>query len=155
MSARFRQYLIDAYVGVGVNHSGRKKISRDLAIQIDDQDDNDILASFCTIFVTVGTKNGFEIELLGPMPITLEIADLAEIYGGSADAKKGRLSMKLTLLQIEAVSDLTVKIRKTAQLGPSVGNPHWDRTSARTISSLRRFVRVVHEYIRSRSKSMG
>ena len=155
MSIRFRQYLLDAYVGSGRNPTLRQKISRDIAIQIDDQEDNDILSTFCTIFVTVGKKNKFDLELFGAIPITSEIADLAEIYDGYADEKIGKIHMKLSLQQIEAVSDLAAKIRKTAQLGNVVRNPGWDRLSARTISSLRRFVRVAHEYVKSRSNEIA
>jgi hypothetical protein len=152
MSIRLRQYLIDAYVGHGEYNARRMK--RDFSIQIDDQDDNDVLADFCNMFVTVGKRNTFEIEISGNFPITKDISDLAEIYGGFADAQSGRMVMRLSPANIEALNDLSLKIRATAQRGYEVDNPGWERISARTISSLRRFVRVIKEYQKLRRASM-
>jgi hypothetical protein len=152
MSARLRQYLTDAYVGHGEYHTLRNK--RDLPIQIDDQDDNDILEDFCNIFITVGKKGGFELEMVGNFPITQDIIDLAEIYDGFVDVKLGRVVMLLSPGQIEVINDLAKHIRETAHLGKKIGNPGWERISARTISSLRRFVRVVKEYQRMRNAGL-
>lgn len=115
-------------------------------IQIDDQDDNDNISYFCTIFVAVGKRNLLEIEIAGAMPITQGLADLAEIYGGHADAEKGKITLSVNPHQIDALLDLGAQIRKTAYMGKTVGNPHWERVSARTISSLHRFVRTIKEY---------
>jgi len=152
MSIRLRQYLIDAYVGHG--EFSARRIKRDYSIQIDDQDDNDVLADFCNIFVTVGKRNTFEIELSGTFPVTKEISDLAEIYGGFADVRSGRMVLRLSPANIEVLNDLALKIRATAQRGYEVDNPTWERISARAISSLRRFVRVIKEYQKLRRASM-
>jgi len=77
--------------------------------------------------------------------------DLSEIYKGYADSLQGKLVLNLTTDQIEVVTDLADKIRKTSLLGPVINNQNWLPISARTISSLYRFVRIIKEYNHSRS----
>jgi hypothetical protein len=122
------------------------RIAAHTPIQIDDQDDNDDIERFCSVFVVVKGKSSFEIELRGRFPITGEIADLTEIYDGTADARNGRIILTLSLLQIDVLLDLAARIRKTAFMGQSVNNPLWHRVSARTISTLHRFVRTIKEF---------
>lgn len=153
MSLRLRQYIIDAYVGPGSYVPEKNR--RDFAIQVDDQDDEDMLEEFCTIFVTVGSAGSFRVELSGCMPITPEMADLAEIYDGFTDAREGRIALHLNTTSVEALDLLAAKIRETAHLGRGVGNPGWRAVSARTVSSLHRFVRVVKEYVRTRKSGLG
>lgn len=148
MSAKLRQYLIDTYERQ--RPGSRKRWHKDTPIQIDDQDDNDVLTEFCSIYVVVNRKNRLDIELAGAMPITDEIADLAEIYDGHADPKHGSVSLSLCPMQIGALVDLAGRIRRTAHRGMEVGNPNWHRISARTISSLQRFVRTIREYQRQK-----
>jgi hypothetical protein len=128
-----------------------EKIRKDFPIQIDDQDDDDNIAEFCNIFVTVNKNGRFSVELFGNIPLTPDIADFAEIYDGSADTTLGKITLNLSARQVEALIDLAKKIRKTASMGDRVGNPNWHGISARTISSLYRFVRIVKEYARSTS----
>jgi len=130
------------------------KVSKKTFIQIDDQDDNDDITSFCNIFVTVKNRGRFEIEILGRIPITQEIADLAEIYNGYADMDSGRIVLDLDVNQIEAVMDLAKKIHKTSRIGTMIKNPNWTKMAARTISSLYRFVRVIKEYQRTKGQIM-
>jgi hypothetical protein len=144
MSNRFRNYLIDAYVQQG--DYVPKKIRRDFAIQVDDQDNNDNLGDFCSVFVIVGNRNDFIIELKGNFPISRRMADLAEIYDGYADMDGGRLMLKLHPNKIEVLTDLAARIRETAYQGDRINNSSWLKFSARTISSLYRFVRIVKEY---------
>jgi len=54
MSSRLRRYLLDAYAGN--REILPEKVRKDFPIQIDDQDDNDSLSEFCTIFVVVKEK---------------------------------------------------------------------------------------------------
>jgi hypothetical protein len=146
MSLKLRQYLVDAYSGS--KEFITSKIKRDFAIQIDDQDDNDDITEFCTMFVTVVDRNQFVFELIGSIPLNQEIVDLAEIYGGSVDRDPGRIMIKLTVNQIEVLMDLARHIRKTSRQGNTINNPRWHRVSARTISSIYRFVRTIKEYTR-------
>jgi hypothetical protein len=152
MSKHLRQYLFDAYKNTR-NFYFPKKHLRSAAIQIDDQDDGDSIADFCNIFCTVGRNNNFTIELKGRIPITQEMADLAEIYNGRADPSAGKLVMKLNLEQVEVLRDISDKLRTTSFLGDLVNNPSWLSISARTISSLYRFMRIIREY--RQSKYMG
>lgn len=149
MSSVMRQYLLDAYES---RHSIAlfRRAVKDIPIQIDDQDDGDKLNEFCNIFCIIGKGNNFRIELLGNFPITQEIADLAEIYNGFVDPNQGRLTMNLDLDKIEVLMDLADKIRKTSFDGGNVGNPNWLPISARTISSLYRFVRILKEFKHNR-----
>jgi hypothetical protein len=147
MSYLLRQYLLDAYAANRDILPG--KIRKDFPIQIDDQDDDDNLSEFCNIFVTVKKNSRFEIDIFGNIPITQEISDFAEIYGGFTEKTSGRIVLNISPRQAEALIDLAKKIRKTASLGDSVNNANWHRTSARTISSLYRFVRILKEYSRS------
>jgi hypothetical protein len=148
MSSRLRRYLLGAYGGA--REIMPEKVRKDFPIQIDDQDDNDNLSEFCTIFVLVRKNSCFEIELSGKIPISREISDFAEIYGGYGNQQTGKIVMNLTPYQIEALIDLAKMIRATAASGNAVGNANWHRLSARTISSLYRFVRIIKEYMRSR-----
>ncbi len=144
MSAKLKNYLLDSYVG----HTDilLAQVRGSYPIQIDDQDDDDPLEEFCNIFVTVGKKNRMKVEISGRIPITYEIADLAEIYDGYANRTAGKVVLRITPGKVDVLSDLADKIRKTAYLGDSVGNPNWDRISARTISSLKRFIRLIKQF---------
>ena len=145
MAHDLRQYLLEAY---STNHySYLKSSKKHNFIQIDDQDDNDNIEEFCNIFITFKGRKSFELELTGKMPITQDIADLAEIYHGKIDLLSNRTSLTLNPNQIEVVSDLILLIRKTSSLGHLVGNSNWYHISARTISSLNRFIRIIKEYV--------
>jgi hypothetical protein len=145
MSAHLRQYLHEAYKSPR-NFYLPKKHLKSAPIQIDDQDDDDSINHFCNIFCNIGKENSFSIELKGRFPITQEIADLVEIYNGHADPASGKVSVRLTLDQIEVLRDLSDKLRKTSFMGDLVNNPAWLSVSARTISSLYRFMRIMKEY---------
>ena len=62
----------------------------------------------------------------GIAPISREIGDLAEIYGGFADEESKRIVMNLSIRQIEALIDLAKKIRKT--VGSPSAHPALDET---------------------------
>jgi hypothetical protein len=144
MSSKLRRYLVEAYFGEKEFITG--PVKKDFAIQIDDQDDNDDLVEFCNMFVTVGKRGHFVFELLGHIPLTQDIVDLAEIYNGTVERNPGRITIRLNVDQIELLMDLAKNIRKTSRMGLSIANPRWHRISARTISSIYRFVRIVREY---------
>lgn len=143
MSSRFRQYLLEVYESRRDDPPSRRS---KFPIQIDDQDDSDPLNEFCNIFCIVGSHNNFRIELSGNFPITREITDLVEIYNGIIDSSNSRLSLQLNIEQVGVLTDLADKIRKTAFIGDSINNPSWHRMSARTISSLYRFIRIIKEF---------
>jgi hypothetical protein len=145
MSAHLRNYLFDAYKSPR-NFYLPKANMKTVSLQIDDQDDTDPITEFCNVFCSVGRKNEFTIEFSGRFPITEEIADLVEIYNGSVDRSAGKLSVALNLDQIAVLRDLSDKLRKTSFMGDMVNNPDWLGISARTISSLYRFVRIIEEY---------
>jgi hypothetical protein len=151
MTSELRQYLLDAYEN---RHSlsFSRKMTKDIAIQVDDQDDNDRIDEFCNIFCTVISNNKFKIDLLGNFPISHEMADLIEIYNGYIDTVHGMIGLKLDMGKIEVLIDLADKIRRTSFMGDTVQNKNWLTISARTISSLYRFVRIMKEYKHSKSK---
>jgi hypothetical protein len=152
MSERLKQYLLEAYSGDRVIMP--EKPPKEFPIQIDDQDDNDPLSEICIIFVTVKGYNRFILDLCGRIVISGEISDLAEIYNGFADKASGRVVLNLSLQQIEAVSDLAKLIRKTTITdGPEIDHVQY-RISARTISSLYRFVRILKEYIKTKRSGL-
>jgi hypothetical protein len=144
MFFQLRQYLYDAYESRH-NTSFSRKLNKSTPIQIDDQDDNDQINEFCNVFCTVRSNDSFCIELIGNFPITSEIEDLIDIYGGKTDRVNSRLLLELNIEQIDVLIDLADKIRKTSFLGTQ-NNPGWLTISSRTISSLYRFVRIVKEY---------
>jgi hypothetical protein len=77
-----------------------------------------------------------------------------EIYNGLSDPINGKISLVLTPENIGVLTDLADKIRKTSFLGDKINNPNWLPISARTISSLYRFVRIIKEYVKTtRNKS--
>lgn len=140
-----RQYLLECYESRRTNQLPRR-LNREIPIQIDDQDDNDSLTDFCNIFCMVKSNHRFRIELIGKFPITREMAELVEIYDGYADSSRCKIAFDLTVDQVDVLVDLAGKIRKTAMMGPLINNSKWYRISARTISSLHRFVRIIKEY---------
>lgn len=145
MATTLRKYIKDTYSStrqIYTQHTHKLPF-----IQIDDQDEQDNISYFCNIFITFKKSNTFELELSGPFPITREIADLAEIYNGKTDGTNHKVSLVLNPKQIEVLLDLTLLLKKTAEMGEMVGNPFWHKISARTISSLKRFVRIVQEYV--------
>lgn len=151
MTSELRQYLLDAYEN---RHTVTfvRKITKNTAIQIDDQDDSDRIDEFCNIFCTIISNNKFKIDLLGNFPISNEMVDLIEIYNGYVDAVHGMVGLKLDTGKIEVLIDLADKIRRTSFMGDTVQNKNWLTISARTISSLYRFVRIIKEYKHSRRK---
>jgi len=153
MSKRLRQYLYEHYAVNG--YRTFKRVKKDFAIQVDDQDDSDSLADFCNIFVSVGSSNSLEIELCGGMPVTEEIADFAEIYHGMSEPGKSRIVLYITPQQIEALMDLAGRIRNTSEIGHTVNNENWPKICARTVSSLYRFVRIIKEYEHMRSTGLA
>ncbi|MBD3317119.1 MAG: hypothetical protein GF344_15135 [Chitinivibrionales bacterium] len=144
MSSKLRYYVYDNYALNG--HRFFKNVTKSYPIQIDDQDDEDTLYDFCNVFVTIDNNNSIRVDLLGAMPITQEMIDFVEIYEGSADRAEGKLHLQLNPEQIGALYDLADLIRRTADMGETVGNRNWKKISARTISSLYRFMRVIGEY---------
>ncbi len=152
MSTKLRQYLIDAYEA-RPSAIFRFKTNKSIPIQIDDQDDLDRINEFCNVFCNVKDNAEFTIELIGNFPISSEIADLAEIYNGYADPLNGRVYLELSLEKIGVLTDLADKIRKTSFLGDKINNTNWLPISARTISSLYRFVRILKEYVKTTQRN--
>lgn len=151
MQINLKQFLSDAYESRHTSSFIRKP-ARDISIQIDDQDDNDDIQQFCNIFCSVLSGKTFLIELIGNFPVNTEITDLAEIYDGSYSKIHKRLVFKLNTEQIDVLTDLADKIRKTSFSGIEE-NPGWLTISARTISSLYRFVRIIKEFNNLNQKS--
>lgn len=151
MPFSLRQFLFNAYED---HHTSafRRKITADMPIQIDDQDDSDIISEFCNVFCTAKNNDFFYIELIGNFPVSPEINDLIEIYNGHSYISQGRLRLELNIDQIDVLIDLADKIRKAAFCGID-NNPHWLTISARTISSIYRFVRIIKEYKNLSKKS--
>ncbi|MBN2189158.1 MAG: hypothetical protein JW699_06875 [Chitinispirillaceae bacterium] len=145
MSSDLREYLADVYKS---RHSFSlpKKYLKTTPIQVDDQDDDDAIADFCNIFCTVGRGDAMTLEFYGRFPITRELADLVEIYGGRIDSRAGKITIPLKIDQLELLRDFSEKIRKTTFMGDMANNPSWLSVSARTISSLYRFMRIIKEY---------
>ena len=148
MSTRLRQFLIDTYETRRAGNYPRR-IGQGYPIQIDDQDDNDNLNDFCNIFCIVLRRNRFRIDLIGNFPISQQMIDLVDIYNGTIQRGQNRLSLPLSIGQIEAIMDLADRIKKTTFMGEAVNNPNWLPISARTVSSLYRFVRIIKEYNKS------
>lgn len=152
MSIKLRQYLIDAYEA-RPSAIFRFKTNKSIPVQIDDQDDLDRINEFCNIFCNIKSNSKFTVELIGNFPISSEIADLAEIYNGYADPLNGRIYLELSPEKIAVLTDLADKIRKTSFLGDKINNANWLPISARTISSLYRFVRIIKEYVKTTQRA--
>jgi hypothetical protein len=106
------------------------------------------------MYVTVGSRGHFVFELLGSIPLTQDIVDLAEIYNGTVERAPGRIMIRLNLDQIELLMDLAKNIRKTSRMGITIANPRWHRISARTISSIYRFVRIIREFKKNKGQTV-
>lgn len=150
MSANLRRYLIEEYESRR-NNPYVRRVDERFPIQIDDQDDSDNINEFCNIFCYVKKKYHFVLEFSGNFSITPSMKDLADIYNGYIDQENERFSLSLKIDQIEAVMDLADRIRKTARNTDHHSATSWLAMSARTISSLYRFVRIIKEYTNSRS----
>ncbi len=151
MSKALKQFLYETYTPG--QHYYLKK-DKSAFLQIDDQDDYDNISDFINIFITVKRRNHFLIELSGKMPITQDLADLIEIYHGKIDLTSNQIEIYLHPKQIEVLLDIAALIKKTARMGDLVANPHWHQYSARTISSLKRFIRIIKEYISMKEKQL-
>lgn len=145
MPSQFFHYLVDLYeCRHTIPHPGSS--GNPYSIQIDDQDDNDNINEFCNVFCTVLNKKKFRIDLTGNFPITDGIADLADIYNGFIDRTINRLSLILDFKQIDVVADLADKIKKATFVQDDNNSGTLIPMSARTISTLYRFVRTVKEF---------
>ncbi len=148
-----QQHIYESYNNKSYNFL-KNTTSQKTFLQVDDQTDYDNLAEFCNIFINFKNKNFFEVELIGTIPITQEIADLAEIYNGNVDTTTTKITLTINPKQIDAIVDLASLIKKTSTMGSLIGNPSWQNVSARTISSLHRFSRVIKEYVTMRQKQL-
>ena len=148
MASGLRHYLSDVYKSRHA-FSLPKKYLKKTPIQIDDQTDDDSITDFCNVFCSVGPNNRIILELFGRFPITRELRDLVEIYGGYINPSAGKMVIPLTLDQIEVLRDVSDKIRKTSFMGDVANNASWLSVSARTISSLYRFIRIIKDYKKS------
>ena len=149
MQSRLSQYLLERYEdGLG-SFRQRGGSRRNVFIHIDDRDDGDSLTDFCNIFCSFLSGKNLRLELTGIFPITEEMADFAEARGGFADVERGTLALNVSPDQTSSVDELARLVKKTARMGSIIGNPNWFRISARTVSSLLRFGRVLREYSES------
>ena len=145
MPSQLFHYLVDTYeCRHTLPHSGAS--GNLYPIQIDDQDDNDNINEFCNVFCTVLNNKKFRIDLTGSFPLTDSITDLADIYNGFIDRSINRLSMVLYIKQIDVVADLADKIKKATFITDDNASSKLIPISARTISTLYRFVRTVKEF---------
>lgn len=148
MASELRRYLSDVYKSRHA-FSLPKKYLKTSPIQIDDQVDDDPITDFCNIFCSVGHKNSIILEFYGRFPITRELKDLVEIYNGYIDPSAGKMVIRLKTDQIEVLRDVSDKIRKTSFMGDIANNASWLSVSARTISSLYRFIRIIKDFEKS------
>ena len=146
MQSKLCQYLLEYYEGGRGSFRKRGGSRRNVFIHIDDRDDGDSLTDFCNIFCSFVSGKSLCIELTGRFPITKEMADFAEARGGFADVERGTLSLNVSVGGVAAVDELASLVKNTARMGSIIGNPNWFRISARTVSSLLRFGRVLREY---------
>jgi len=144
MNNKFRNFIVNTYMTNGTRFEAYD--DRDDPIQIDDQDDYDNITEFCNIFVTINVRNEISLELIGSIPITKDLADLAQKFNGYAHLSLGKIVLKLKMNQVESIMDLASKIKQTSDLGAMVNNQNWHKISSRTVSSLYRFVRVIREF---------
>ena len=145
MVQSFHQYLLEKYIGNQFPYTF--KTHNRSFIQIDDQDDKDNINDFVNIFIIPMRRYNFVLELYGLIPITQEMADLAEIYHGKVNFNLNKITLTLNPKIIDVVIDFSGLIRKSSSLGDTVGNSQWKQISGRTISSLYRFVRIVKDYV--------
>jgi|WetSurMetagenome_2_1015567.scaffolds.fasta_scaffold00565_15 hypothetical protein len=153
MSARLWRYLAESYLVE--KDFLREMESMDSTIQIDDMEDHDDLTQFCALFVTVGKRDDFVFEALGGIPLSQELVDLVEIYGGTVEREPCRVVVSLTTAQIEVLTDFAGHIKKTSRAAGIIENRNWQHISARTISSIYRFVRIIKEYSLTRPPIRG
>lgn len=123
-------------------------------IQIDDQDDNDNIQTFCNIFITFLNSNTFQLELSGKFPITPAISDICEIYKGYANVHRKTVTLMLDKDKVDVIDHLVEMLKETSHLGNTVDNAEWEQMSARTISSLKRLSRTIREYVSEVNKSL-
>lgn len=142
MAENLKKYLINSY-----------PVDRDSLvhrswhfIQIDDQDDNDNIQTFCNIFITFINNNTFQLELSGKFPITHEISDICEIYKGYANIHRKTLILTLDRDKVDVIDHLVEMLKSTSHLGNTVDNEEWEQMSARTVSSLKRLSRTIREF---------
>lgn len=120
-------------------------------IQIDDQNDNDNIQTFCNIFLTFLSPKSFELELNGKFPITPKIRDICEIYQGYANIHRKRITLRLDQDKCDVIDSLTEMLKETSLLGDSVDNREWEQMCARTISSLKRLSRTLRAFKRPKT----
>lgn len=144
MASRLYQYLLDIYEprrerSVFNGHEREP-------IQIDDQNDQDNVGRFCTVFTTVGRRERMLVEIEGALPPCEDLWHFAESNGGRVDPKAGRIGMEVTPATMWILSDLATRLRRSADDPSSTDNPDWPSVSRRTADSLDRFVCAVREF---------
>jgi len=145
MRPQLYKYLLERYEDGRSNLRWRSGSKGNGLVHIDDRGDGDSLTDFCNIFCTVSGKR-LCLELTGRFPITDEMSDFAKAHGGFTDAERGMLAVNISAEQTRVVDELAQLVKNTASMGFVVGSAGWFRISARTVSSLLRFGRVLREY---------
>ena len=137
MSRQLRKYLHDAYTANPYLQD--KRHAKDLYYQIDDQNEYDHIVGFVNIFARVPGKNTVEIELRGDFPQTAEIISTVKSRGGSIDWTVRAVKFRIDAADPSFIAEFSELLRQSVPRG----SESWRKNSARTISSLARFARII------------
>jgi hypothetical protein len=144
MASRLYYHLLDSY------EPQRKRAPLNgrppTPVQVDDQADTDNIERFCTVFVTVQSRDELLVELEGRIPVTEAIRSYASAHAGEANQAKARIAVRLPASHVGDLATLADMLRETGKNGFAATNPDWPVLSMRTADSLNRLVETVKRF---------
>jgi hypothetical protein len=114
----------------------------DAPVQVDDQNDSDNVADFCTVFVTV-RRSVLHVVLEGPIPATVVFPSSCRSEVSTSTQAHSRLTIRVPASHVESL----LEVAEALLAVPGSAAPRtWAPVAVRTARSLERLVRAVREY---------
>jgi hypothetical protein len=122
--------------------AARRSGRTDAPVQVDDQNDSDDVADFCTVFVSV-RRSILHIVLEGPIPAALTFPSSCRCEASTSACGHRRVTVRVPALRIESL----LEVAESLLAAPGSATPRtWAPVADRTARSLERLVRAVREY---------
>jgi hypothetical protein len=122
--------------------AARRPGRTDAPVQVDDQNDSDNVAEFCTVFVTV-RRSVLRIVLEGPIPAVVVFPSSCRSEASTSAQGHSRITIRVPASRIESLLEVAEALLAVPH---SAASRTWAPVAERTARSLERLVRAVREY---------
>jgi len=146
MTPKLREYLYNLYGGFADKRY--KKTEYDMPIKLDDQSEHDITDAFCGVFVSVPTERLLQLRLTNNAPVTEEIRNLVESYGGSIyeNNRNSNIEIGIDPSNYLFIDNLAKTIDNAISSGRKYHNPNWKWLCPRTAKTLSKLSKAIQKF---------